>query len=85
MEIAQEEGCAEFSFGRTDPRESGLVAYKRHWGCKEEELGAFRTPGWPRRHANPWSGFTQRIARVLIQHLPARLYGLAGDLFYRHR
>jgi len=85
LEMAQEEACAEFSLGRTNPDQEGLVAYKRHWGGVEEELGEFRACGAPRMDSKTRTGSVIRIARMLIRSLPRPLYGFAGDFFYRHR
>lgn len=85
LELAQDEGCGEFSFGRTDCLQSGLVAYKRHWGCREEELCEFRTNAEPAADLDRRNHSTTRIVRMLIRRLPRPVYQLAGDFIYRHR
>lgn len=85
MEMAHREGCAEFSFGRTDSSNTGLVAYKRHWGCVEEPLWEFRTHAKPFSEAETREGFATRLAKRLFRCLPRPLCHLAGEFIYRHR
>jgi hypothetical protein len=85
MEMAHGEGCGEFSFGRTDSNNTGLVAYKRHWGCVEEHLWEFRTHAKPFSDSETREGFTTRLAKALFRKMPAPLLQFAGEFIYRHR
>jgi len=85
MEIARNEGCAEFSLGRTDPHNDGLVAYKRHWGCVEEELCTFRDKSNSRVGSGTHMAVGTRIAKMCFRSMPGPLHNLAGAILYRHR
>jgi len=85
MEMAQNEGCGEFTFGRTDTNNAGLVAYKRHWGCVEEHLWEFRTHAKPFSELETRGGFVAGLANKLFRNMPDPLLRLAGAFIYRHR
>jgi hypothetical protein len=83
----REEGVREFSFGRTDPSDSGLLQFKRGWGAREiavryHRLGLRRTvqPKGPPQDHEPRSGVTAQILR----RLPIPLLRILGSLTYRH-
>ncbi len=84
LELAIEQGCQEFSFGRTDPSQTGLAEYKLRWGATAETLTDLQS----RPHPNPTSspqGPGKNLVRAILRQLPAPLYNLAGNFFYRHR
>ena len=84
VQAASEKGCSEFSFGRTDPRQEGLIAYKRHWNCVESELCEFRNTAKPLPNGHA-GGSRTSVARTLLRYLPYPLYRLASGIIYQHR
>jgi hypothetical protein len=84
LELAIQQNCREFSFGRTDPSQTGLAEYKLRWGATEETLKDFHNK--PNRPIAPQpQGSGKNLARSILRQLPSPLYNLAGNLFYRHR
>ena len=85
MMLAQDEGCREFSFGRTNSHHAGLAAHKRHWGCVEEPLWEYRTHAKPISDTVMTDGFPARLAKLLFRTMPQPFCHLAGEFIYRHR
>jgi|YelNatPaOPRAMG01_1025707.scaffolds.fasta_scaffold26832_3 CelD/BcsL family acetyltransferase involved in cellulose biosynthesis len=42
IQLAHSAGAQSFDLGRTDPRNSGLLHFKRKWGGQEKEIAEFR-------------------------------------------
>jgi len=78
---ACEAGYEALDFGRTDPGNEGLRAFKRSWGAEEVELSytylAERPPA-----SEP--GLRDRVLGVTIRRSPALVGRLIGEALYRH-
>lgn len=75
-------GFKEFSFGRTEPENEGLLQFKRGWVAKEETINYYKFD-------LPKNAFIKDSSKIrssysFFQKLPMPLLKLAGWLFYRH-
>ena len=78
-------GMSQFSFGRTDPDNQGLLQFKRGWGAEEAIRHYYRIGiRKPVRAAmaghGPGSGWSGKV----LQRLPISMLRLMGALAYRH-
>ena len=76
------EGFSCFHFGRTEPRNIGLLQFKRGWGGIEKKLRYFRYKTRDKR-------FIQRKDQIepsypFFKRMPLPLLKLSGQLLYRH-
>ena len=80
---AYDMGDRLFDFGRTAAANTGLLEFKRRWGCTEADITQLFYP--PQREAglSP-SGFKYRAARKLIAAAPSSLSRALGSFLYRH-
>ena len=73
------------SFGRTNPKNAGLLQFKRGWGAEEQNVSYFRAAvdgrslGIHRGHS-ALGVFTKKI----VQRIPLAILRVAGELSYRH-
>jgi CelD/BcsL family acetyltransferase involved in cellulose biosynthesis len=78
------EGATEFDLGRSDTRQTGLVAFKEHLNATAAPLNYYRFPARAARR----SAFMELMWRPEISavstHLPTVLLKAASKLFYRH-
>ena len=67
IKIACSEGYKIFDFGRTSPDNSGLMAFKRHWGTIETDLPKFYLPKKACTNAQilPRFGQTTTLSKIL--------------------
>ena len=80
MEWGSEHGYRLFDFGRTDLDQPGLREFKRRWGATEMPL-VYTTI----ERSRPVAGASlSRALAPLIQHAPAAVGRLVGELLYRH-
>jgi lipid II:glycine glycyltransferase (peptidoglycan interpeptide bridge formation enzyme) len=81
----RELGAKELSFGRTDPRNAGLLQFKRSWGGKETELPYYRIGVRKVVRVKTGDGEEEYgFARKVMRKLPIRILRLAGALAYQH-
>ena len=76
-------GCKNFSFGRTEPDNHGLMQFKSGWGTQEHTIRYYRydlkTDNFIR--GNPYGhSFYNRI----FKHTPIPLSKVVGEILYRH-
>lgn len=77
------EGYSEFSFGRTEPENSGLRQFKTGWGAKELTINYFKYD--LRTHAfTPNSGHKSESYYKIFNNMPLPILKLIGSLAYRH-
>jgi lipid II:glycine glycyltransferase (peptidoglycan interpeptide bridge formation enzyme) len=82
IQEAREQGLEEFDLGRSDCGNSGLIAFKNHWGATRSTLTYFR---FPARLSQPASeGFRMQVAKRVFAHVPDGFLTTAGKLLYRH-
>jgi hypothetical protein len=78
-------GIKQFSLGRTDASNEGLLRYKRHWGPEEEELVVWERSANPKKSIASGQGQEFRshpLVRWSLRYAPRPLYEAAGRLFY---
>ena len=82
MKWCSQQGCQTLSLGRTDPRDKGLLQFKRGWGTTETITRYFR---WDLMDRSPLpSGAASSRFQPLLKRLPLALLKSAGTLLYRH-
>lgn len=77
---ATETGLDTLDFGRTDPANEGLRAFKRSWGASEEPL-AYTYSGNPPARGG---GRLGAISAAVIRNTPEAVGRVAGTLLYPH-
>ena len=85
IRLACAEGFAHFSFGRTDPDNTGLLRFKQRWGSRTVDLPVWRYPDTGRRQARSRKqsrGYA--LLRRMVSHTPDMLFRWLGDICYRH-
>jgi CelD/BcsL family acetyltransferase involved in cellulose biosynthesis len=82
---ACEEGYKVFSFGRTSPKNTGLMEYKARWGAQVEDLPALFYPGsLASGHGDRDETVSFRLIRAFCRSMPMPAYRLIGGFLYRH-
>jgi len=74
-------GMRELDFGRTDPGNEGLRAFKAGWGTEERPL-VYTTFG--DTHTSPGSGRAGSVVAATIRHSPRWVCRVLGETLYRH-
>lgn len=75
-------GFKEFSFGRTEQENSGLLQFKRGWGTEEKTISYYK---YDLTNAAFIKGRSRAITSyALLKKMPSPLLNLAGTLLYRH-
>ena len=82
IQEAKASGAREFDLGRSEWKNSGLVAFKDHWNATQSELTYYRYP--PLLPADPGDGWKMQLAKRVIPRIPDRLLTLTGSAMYRH-
>lgn len=78
---AKADGFEEIDLGRSDADDTGLIAYKEHWGAARSALIYFRYPALAsRRMPERAKNAVKRITSIA----PNRALRMAGNLLYRH-
>ena len=75
-------GFKEFSFGRTEPENAGLLQFKRGWGTEEKTIGYHKYDLTNAAYVKDRS--KAKTSYVLFKKMPSPLLNLAGTLLYRH-
>jgi CelD/BcsL family acetyltransferase involved in cellulose biosynthesis len=85
IQQAKDVGMEEFDLGRSNPEESGLIAFKEHLGAVRTEIQYYRDP-WPRaREGQTKPGFNSAaFVRDALVRLPDPLFSGVGELLYKH-
>jgi len=82
------ESCAQglryFDLGRTSPDNRGLMAFKRHWGAREEGLPYYYWPDVRGLTSTREDGTAYRILSRIIKRIPIPVLNIMGSLVYRH-
>ncbi len=78
-----DKGFSEFSFGKTEPENTGLRQFKLGWGTKEDKIFTYKYNLAENKFiANPDQ--TSGIHTKIFSKLPIPLLKLVGALTYRH-
>ena len=82
IEEAKATGAQEFSLGRSDEANKGLIAFKGHWTRQDTSLIYWRYPGPPSmEHREGWKvGVSKRFFAIM----PKSVLTVTGRLLYRH-
>jgi hypothetical protein len=82
IEHAKSTGAHEFSLGRSDEDNAGLIAFKNHWTQHATSLVYWRSPGPPAlKSSDDWK---VRMAKRVFSVMPKQALPVAGKLIYRH-
>ncbi len=76
-------GLKIVSLGRTEPRNEGLLQFKRGWGCQERMVPYYKYDMRAERFVSKHPGSLDGPRRI-IHRLPIPLLRLAGSVLYRH-
>ena len=82
IEHAKSTGAREFSLGRSDEGNAGLIAFKNHWSQRSTSIVYWRYPGPAslKLRENWKLGMVKRVFAVM----PNRVLAITGKLIYRH-
>jgi hypothetical protein len=82
IEQAKSTGAQEFSLGRSDESNTGLVAFKNHWTKQSKSIVYWRYPGLGSLQSREdWRiSMVKRVFRLM----PKRVLAAIGGLIYRH-
>jgi hypothetical protein len=78
-----QQGYNEFSFGRTEPENSGLRQFKTGWGAKEHAINYFKYDLKTQAFTPNYSNKTGSYYKI-FNNMPLPLLKLIGSLAYRH-
>ncbi|MGH9529451.1 MAG: lipid II:glycine glycyltransferase FemX [Terriglobales bacterium] len=82
IQDANSNGFDELDMGRTDCDESGLIAFKEHWGATRSLLTYWRYPvTLPATSGDTWQ---LKMARKVFGVVPVPTLATAGRFLYRH-
>ncbi|MBW2011649.1 MAG: peptidoglycan bridge formation glycyltransferase FemA/FemB family protein [Deltaproteobacteria bacterium] len=77
----EQNGFKTFSFGRTEPENTGLLQFKRGWGTKQEIINYYKYNLVKDAFVKEPGGKT---SYNIFKLLPSPLLNLTGFLFYKH-
>jgi hypothetical protein len=85
IQLACREGFKLFSFGRTSPRNTGLMTYKERWGTRVEDLVQYFYPeSFADTGEEKESSWQYRLIRTICRKAPDPLFQMIGKCIYRH-
>jgi CelD/BcsL family acetyltransferase involved in cellulose biosynthesis len=79
---AKRDCAVELDLGRSDVENSGLIAFKEHWGAARSRLTYWRCPA--RVSWISAKGWKDRVAKNVLGHLPEGMLAVVGKVLYRH-
>jgi hypothetical protein len=82
IEESKSTGAKEFSLGRSDEDNVGLIAFKDHWTRHSTSLVYWRCPG--PQSVNSKERWAVSAAKKLFAVMPGRIQAATGKLIYRH-
>jgi Acetyltransferase (GNAT) domain len=81
IQEAKEKGFEELDMGRSDMDNSGLVAFKGHWGATQSRLDYWQYPHSLPGLQSPWK---MKVLGKMVAVAPDASLTAAGSLLYRH-
>jgi lipid II:glycine glycyltransferase (peptidoglycan interpeptide bridge formation enzyme) len=81
IEDAVDNGMEEFDMGRSDTDNTGLVAFKEHWGATGSVLKYWTYPNKPQVQRPAWQ---RNVAQKVVSATPNAVLQAVGTLLYRH-
>lgn len=82
IQEAKSSGAKEFSLGRSDEDNTGLIAFKDHWTQNSTPLIYWRCPGPVSMNSRESWGLG--VAKRVFAVMPMRVQAATGRLIYRH-
>jgi len=82
IQDAKESGAREFDLGRSDPGNSGLIAFKEKFGAERSNLTYQHFPA--EDGTGFYTGHWMKLARRLFARLPKSVLVVTGKLLYPH-
>jgi len=85
IQLAHEGGYKIFDFGRTSPKNKGLMDFKRRWGTKVIDLPMFYYPKQEAEHtAQNEESRKFKLVSKICRDAPNFAQGIIGNFCYRH-
>lgn len=81
IQRAKADGLEELDLGRSDVGNTGLIAFKEHWGAERSAVNYWR---YPEQSASSNPERLIKYARKLISVAPDQALVMFGSLLYRH-
>jgi lipid II:glycine glycyltransferase (peptidoglycan interpeptide bridge formation enzyme) len=78
---ARANGLEELDLGRSDIANTGLIAFKEHWGAERSVVNYWR---YPLKSASSHPERLIKYAKKLIAAAPDQALVMLGNLLYRH-
>ena len=85
MQLAFEEGCKIFDFGRTSPKNTSLMDFKRRWGTKVIDLPQFYFPKEAAGYITQNEESRKfKVVSKMCRNAPYYTQRIIGNFCYRH-
>lgn len=81
IQDAKDSGSEQLDMGRSDTFNTGLIAFKEHWGASRTALHYWKYPCKPVKCRGDWQ---RSLARLVVSAAPDAALKMAGKLLYRH-
>jgi hypothetical protein len=81
IQDGKEGGFEELDMGRSSVDNTGLIAFKEHWGAVGTSISYWT---YPRRGTESPSGWKRRIAKQVVSAAPSLALRAVGKLLYKH-
>ena len=81
IQEAKRDGLCIFDLGRSDPENTGLIAFKDRWGALRSTLTYVRLSLSPPSNR---PALLPRLAKSVVPYLPDPLLRIIGAALYRH-
>lgn len=82
IEKAKSTGAQEFSLGRSEQDDSGLIGFKDHWTNDSTPIVYWRYPGPVTSELG--EGWRVSMMKRVFAHMPKGMLAMMGRLIYRH-
>lgn len=77
-------GCVSLCLGRTNPKNEGLIRFKRGWGTDESNIYYYRYNRGGASICQPMVRSKNYLAKKVFKSMPIPILKLCGKLLYRH-
>ena len=84
IEMACNEGFKYFDFGRTSPKDRGLIDFKRRWGTEEHEIPYLYFPAIKGITSIEEESIKYRLVTTMGRKMPLSLAKIWGGFLYKH-
>jgi lipid II:glycine glycyltransferase (peptidoglycan interpeptide bridge formation enzyme) len=83
LEKACAQSCRYFDFGITNPENTGLIKFKRHWNSQESVLPYYYYPQVRGLNSKPETSLVYRVHTAVNRFLPDFALKLAAEILYK--